>query len=153
MSKTLAVLAASLAVPLCAILGILLGPTPAASATDCVLTAANVCDLLPTIPAPTTTEVVPTTTATLPPIDLCLPVNSDHTYCEHHHGGGVDSHGCRNYQHWDTVLLRCVRNVPLPTTITSPPSTTINNFPTQVKVTPSGGAETGNGDDGLALVR
>jgi hypothetical protein len=151
MSKALAVLAASLAVPLCAILGILLGPAPAASAADCVLSAANVCDLLPT---PTTTEVVPTT-PTVPPVHVCAPVNSDRTYCEHHRGDGVTSHGCRNYQHWDPDLRRCVRNVPLPTTITtSPPSTTINNYPstTQVTITPKGGAETGNGDDGSAVV-
>jgi hypothetical protein len=152
MSKTLAVLAASLAVPLCAVLGILLGGTTPAAAADCILSAANVCDVIPT-----TTETATPTSTVLPPISLCIPINSDRTYCEHHRGDPIDSHGCHTrYQHWDAVLASCIRNTgPTTTTVvTSPPSTTIYNFPRrQVTITPRGHAETGNGDDGLPVVR
>lgn len=153
MSKTLAVLAASLAVPLCAVLGILLGGTSPAAAADCILSAANVCDVIPS----TTTETTAPTSTSLPPVNVCIPINSDRTYCEHHRGDPVDSHGCHTrYQHWDTVLAECVRNTgPTTTTVVSPPpSTTIYNFPRrQVTITPNGHAETGNGDDGSPVAR
>lgn len=143
MPKALAVLA----VALCAVLGLLLwGARDASAATDstCPLAAVtDVCDL----PTPTTT-VVPTDTL-LPPISLCLPVNSDHTYCDGR-GHRVDSHGCYRWQHWDADLLRCVRDSNPTTVVTSPPSTTVIELPgrTQVIRRPRGGAETG---DGLTL--
>lgn len=146
MPKALAVLA----VALCAVLGLLLwGARDASAATDstCPLaTVTDVCDL------PTTT-VVPTDTV-LPPISLCLPVNSDHTYCDrdgHRVGGVRDSHGCYRWQHWDSDADKCVRDSSDTTTVvTSPPSTTVIELPgrTQVIRRPRGGAETG---DGLTL--
>jgi hypothetical protein len=157
MRKILSVAVAAVAVPACAVLGLLLGGHTPASAADCILSAANVCDVVPST-TDTTETAVPTSTV-LPPINLCIPVNSDRTYCEHHRGDPIDSHGCHTrYQHWDSVLARCIRNTgPITTTVvTSPPSTTIYNFPRrQVTITPKDGtgAETGNGDDGLALVR
>jgi hypothetical protein len=149
MRKILCVVGAAVAVPVCAVLGLLLGGQTPASAADCILSAANVCDVVPT-----TTETAPPTTPSVPPVNLCIPINSDRTYCEHHRGDPIDSHGCHTrWQHWDSVLARCVRNTgPTTTTVvTAPQSTTIYNFPRrQVTVTPKGGAETG---DGLALVR
>lgn len=137
MRKSLAVLA----VALCAVLGLLLlgGRDASASTTasSCVLNAVNVCDVLPT----DTAVPVPTTTV-LPPINVCAPINSDHTYCDRH---GTDGHGCYRWQHWDTVLASCVRNVPITTTVTPPPTVVVVPAPRQVVRQPVGGAETGDG--------
>lgn len=135
MRKSLAVLA----VALCAVLGLLLIGGRDASASGCVLNAVNVCDVLPT----TTDTAVPVpTTTVLPPINVCAPVNSDHTYCDRH---GVDVHGCHRWQHWDAVLASCVRNIPITTTEIPPATVVVVPAPRQVVRQPVGGAETGDG--------
>lgn len=152
MRKILSVALAAVAVPVCAVLGLLLGGQTPASAADCILSAANVCDVIPSA-----TETATPTSPNLPPVSVCIPINSDRTYCEHHRADVVDSHGCHTrWQHWDSVLASCVRNTEPSTTtvVTAPSSTTIYNFPRrQVTITPNGHAETGNGDDGSAVVR